>query len=112
MSLHQQLERDRALRDAAWGVVSDDVTWLQADLDHRSVSGRVMDRAGQTAKGFASQSLDAARRNKLAFGAAGAALVLWLARRPLSHAAQRLWAHLRTPKPDAEMLGNSGEYDQ
>jgi hypothetical protein len=110
MNLDQQLERDRALRDAAWSVVSDDVTWLQADLDHRSVGGRVMDRAGETAKELGGQSLDAAKRNKLAIGAVGAALVLWLARRPLAYAAKSLWANFRAPRPDADH--KTGENDQ
>lgn len=102
MSLDQQLERDRALRDAAWNVVSDDVTWLQADLDHRSVTGRVLDKAGDKAKDLADQSLEAARRNKLALGAVAAGLALWLARRPITDAAKSLWADWRAKSEPGE----------
>ena len=92
MSLDQQLERDRALRNAAWGVVSEDVNWLQADLEHRGVGGRVVDKVGEKAKDLAGQSLDTAKRNKLAVGTLAAGVVIWLARKPLARVAKNIWS--------------------
>lgn len=98
----EQLQRDRALRDAAWEVVSQDVSWLQADLDHRSVSGRVVDHLGDRAKDMAGQSLDAARRNKLVVATAAAAVGLWLARQPLMKVGRELWDRVTAPETDTE----------
>lgn len=102
MNFHEQLQRDRALRDAAWDVVSQDVNWLQADLDHRSVPARVVDHLGDRARDAAGKSLDVAKRNKLALGAAAVGIGLWLARRPLMDAAKDLWGRLTADEVENE----------
>ena len=81
--LTDQLERERALRDEAWGVVRDDVSLMRADLDQRSVGGRIADRASASAREMAGQTLKAAGEHRALLGAGAVALALWLARGPL-----------------------------
>ncbi len=91
MKLEDQLERDRALKEAAWEAVSHGVDWLQADLDHRSIPARLTRHLGAKARDAASKSGKAAQRNALALAAVAAAAGLWFARRPLKSAALELW---------------------
>lgn len=81
--LADQLERDRALRDDAWGVVREDVTLMRADLEQRSVGGRIKDRVSSTARDVASDALKAAGQHRALLGASVLGLALWLGRGPL-----------------------------
>jgi len=81
--LAEQLARDRALRDEAWGVVKDDVGLMRADLDQRSVGGRIRDRVSATAMGVAADALKAAGNHRALIGASALGLALWLGRAPL-----------------------------
>lgn len=90
MSPEQRLERDRALRDAAWDVVTQDVTFLQSDLEERSIGGRVIDTIGEKARLAASRSATAAKRNRTAIALGAAGIGLWLGRHHLI-AAARAW---------------------
>ncbi len=81
--LADQLDRDRALRDDAWGVVMDDVTLMRADLDQRSLGRRIKDRVSTTSKGLAGDAVKAAGDHRALLGASALGLALWLGRRPL-----------------------------
>ena len=84
------LLRDRALRDAAWEVVAQDVSWLQADLERRSVGGRVIDRLGEGAKTVAGKAGKAAGKNRGVIALVVGAVALWLARAPILRGLSRL----------------------
>lgn len=78
-----QLASNRALRDNAWAVVKDDVALMRADLDDRSIGGRIADRLGASARTMGKQAMSAAGSHRGMLGASLVALALWLGRKPI-----------------------------
>lgn len=82
-----RLDADRAMRDAARGLVEQDVAFLRGDNARRSVPARMSDRARGAAGNAAEKASGIASDNRGAVGAAAAvglaALALFLFRKPL-----------------------------
>lgn len=83
MSDPVRLAEDKALRDAARGLLDSDIARVKAALAERSIPARAMDRATDGAVDVLEQVSEAAARHKGVIAAAIGALALWLARNPL-----------------------------
>ena len=81
-----RMRADRHLRDSARALVDADIKHLKADLAHKGIGGRIMDRAKEGAFDLYEEAIDVAEDNKGALAALVAAVVVWFARNPiLSH---------------------------
>lgn len=78
-----RMQSDRVLRDAARGLVRDDVNRIRRGLQRRSIPGRVFDRTAEGAAEVLDDLADTASRHKGAIAAIVGAAVLWLARHPI-----------------------------
>ena len=74
---------DKYLRDSARALVDADVNHLKADLAHKGLGGRIMDRAKEGALDLYEEAIDVAEDNKGALAALVAAVVVWFARNPI-----------------------------
>lgn len=83
MSDPVRLAEDKALRDAARGLLDSDIARVKAALAERSIPARAMDRATEGTVDVLEQIGEAATRHKGVIAAAIGALALWLARHPL-----------------------------
>lgn len=83
MSDAARLAEDKALRDAARGLIDQDIARVKAALAERSLPARAMDRAADGAAEVLEQVAVAASRHKGAIAATVGAVALWLARHPL-----------------------------
>ena len=83
MSDPLRLAEDKALRDAARGLVTSDIARLKSALSDRSIPARAMDRATEGAVDVLEQVSEAASRHKGLIAGMVGALALWLARHPL-----------------------------
>ena len=88
--LEARLAEDRALRDAALALFKADLALVRADLDARSVGGRIADRIGESTMDMLDEAVDYAEENKGRVAAGVAAVILWLARGPILDALGRL----------------------
>lgn len=84
----------RATRDAAWGLVREDTTYLREGLSARSIGQRVKDRALDEIADTVDTAREIASENKAVIAGTGLALAAWFLRMPLINgikiAAQRL----------------------
>lgn len=94
-ALDKQFARDRALRDAAWGLVRADITHLRADLEHRPLARRAADRAAHEAQKQFVQARKFVSENKAAVAIGALPLVLWFARKPILGGIAAMSARLR-----------------
>lgn len=78
-----RLAEDKALRDAARGLLDHDIVRVKAALAERSLPARAMARATDGAADVFEQVAEAAGRHKGAVAATVGAAALWLARHPL-----------------------------
>ncbi|MEO0063367.1 MAG: hypothetical protein RLZZ08_1927 [Pseudomonadota bacterium] len=82
--LLRRMQEDRALRGSARRLLEDDLRWVRADIQQRSLGGRVMDRLVESTVDIADDATDFVLEHKRpVVAAAGAALVagvLWLLR--------------------------------
>jgi len=81
--LERRLKEDRALRDAAFGLVTADLQLIRADLQERGIGGRIADRVGDSTMDMVDEATDFAEQNKGKVAAGLAAIVLWFARGPI-----------------------------
>lgn len=83
----RQLLEDRALRDAARGLVHSDVAFIRESMAARSIPARLADRVTDGARDIADEAVVVAEENRavltagLALGALG--LAAWVFRAPL-----------------------------
>ena len=85
-----RLAQDRASRTAARGLFDRRLTQVKTDLSARGIGGRIKDKAVQQGEEALAQGLEIARENRGIVAATGAALALWLFRKPLAVLMQRL----------------------
>lgn len=83
MSDPLRLAEDKALRDAARGLLTSDIDRLKSAMAHRSIPARAMDRATEGAADVLEQVSEAASRHKGVIAGLVGAAALWLARHPL-----------------------------
>ena len=88
-----RLAEYRALRDAAWAVVRDDLDALQADLTAHGIGERIKDRAAEEAQDAWDQAKDIASEHKGVVAGTLLALVAWLLRGPIGDALTALFGH-------------------
>lgn len=86
-----RLAEYRALRDAAWAVVRDDLDALQEDLAAHGVGERIKDRAAEEAQEAWDQARDIASEHKGVVAGTFLALVAWLLRGPIGDALSALF---------------------
>ena len=81
--LKAQMLADKHMRDSARSLVKADIEHLKADLAHKGIGGRIMDRAKEGALDLYEEAIDVADDNKGALAALVAAIVVWFARNPI-----------------------------
>ena len=77
---------DKYLRDSARALVNADIQHLKADLAHKGVGERVLDRAKEGAIDLYEDAVEMADDNKGALAALVAAVIVWFARHPIMSA--------------------------
>jgi predicted NAD/FAD-dependent oxidoreductase len=82
-ALERRMTEDRALRDAAFGLVMADLQLIRGDLQERGIGGRIADRVGDSTMDIVDEAADFAEKNKGKVAAGLAAIVLWFARGPI-----------------------------
>jgi len=97
-----QLEEARDRRDSARARFDARLAIVRADVEARSVGGRIADKAAEEARDAMEEALAVARESKVIIAGTVAALALWFLRNPLIAWAEELLAQL----PDKE---NSSE---
>lgn len=78
-----QMLADKHLRDSARALVDADIEHLKADLAHKGVGERILDRAKEGAIDLYEDAIDLADDNKGALAALLAAVAVWFARHPI-----------------------------
>jgi len=81
--LGDQVQADRAVRDAARGAFETRLTQIRSDLEARGIGGRIADRLGQEARDAFDEAMDVAEQNKGVVAGTIAALALWFLRNPI-----------------------------
>ena len=79
----ERMEADRALRDAARTLLSDDITRIRRGLEERSIPARALDRTTEGAVDLLEDLSRRASEHKGLIATVLAAFTLWLARNPL-----------------------------
>ena len=79
-----KLAEDRVSRAAARGLFDRRLLQVKADLSARGVGGRIKDKAVRQGEEALAQGLEIARENRGIVAATGAALALWLFRKPVA----------------------------
>lgn len=79
----RRLHEDRATRNAARGVFDANMAQVKADLEARSIPGRIADKADREVREAIATGLDVASESKGIIAGTLAALVLWFFREPL-----------------------------
>jgi len=110
-----KLREDRAMRDAARGLLVSDIAYLREATKLRSIPARIGARLGGGARDIAAEAASVAQENRSAIGAAlavgAAALLGWTLRGPIIGAARKLRHHARieaeNQEPDS-LPGSSG----
>ncbi len=97
-----QLEEARDRRDSARARFDARLAIVRADVEARSVGGRIADKAAEEARDAMEEALAVARESKVIIAGTVAALALWFLRNPLIAWAEEILAQL----PDKE---NSSE---
>ncbi|MGB3740345.1 MAG: hypothetical protein WA948_13465 [Pontixanthobacter sp.] len=82
-NLHIQLVEDRAMRDAAKGLVKADVAHLKADFKGKSLGSRLSSRASDGAAEVFEEASAIAKDNKGVLAVLIAAISIWFARNPI-----------------------------
>ncbi len=89
-----QLLEDRALRNAARGLVESDIAYIREGMSVRSLAARLADRVSGGARDIADEAAVVADENKVALGAGLAlgavGLAAWVFRAPLQQGVQAL----------------------
>lgn len=78
-----RLAGDRASRTAARGLFDRRLSQVKADLSARGIGGRIKDTARHKGEDALAEGLEIARDNRGIVAAIGAALALWVFRKPL-----------------------------
>lgn len=82
-ALEKQVLAEKASRNAVRCGFDARLAQVKADVEARSVPGRVADKVGTQAKSAIDEALAVAQENKLVIGGTIAALVVWLFRNTL-----------------------------
>lgn len=85
----------RQARDQALAQLTGRYDRLRGGLAEKGVAARMSDAAKSKAKAAAQEAVEIADSNKGVIAATGAALALWLFRKPLSDAMHDLWPRLK-----------------
>lgn len=91
----EDIAASRALRDQARAIVTAHLAEVRADLSAQSIGQRIKLKASEEAVEVLDQSREVVADNKLVVGATVAALVGWLARRPLLRLFDRLVGQMK-----------------
>lgn len=104
--MKRRLHEDRALRDAARGVVTRDVAYLKSDVAEQGLVSRVMATGADYACVMADGAVDIARENrgKLSGGVAllAAGLAVWIYRDEIGDLVSGMVEGLHPDEPESE----------
>ena len=78
MSRRQQLEEDRALRDAALALVKDDIAHLRGDVQEKGIVARIASSAALGTADIIEEGVELAQKHKPASYGIGAVLAMVL----------------------------------
>jgi hypothetical protein len=81
--LGDELEADRAVRNAARRAFESRLAQVQEDLETRGIGRRIADRLGEEARGTFEEAMDVASESKGIIAGTIAALALWIFRNPI-----------------------------
>lgn len=93
-----QLEEARDLRNSARARLDARLAIVRADVEARSIGGRIADKAAEEARDAMEEALTIARESKGIIAGTIAALALWFLRNPIIAWAEDMLAQL----PDAQ----------
>lgn len=79
----RELEEARDLRDSARARLDARIAFVRADIEARSVGGRIADKAAEEARDALDEALAVAKESKGIIAGTIAALALWLLRNPI-----------------------------
>lgn len=79
----RRLSEDRSTRNTARGVFDANLAQVKADLEARSIPGRIADKADREVREAIATGLDVASESKGIIAGTLGALVLWFFREPL-----------------------------
>jgi hypothetical protein len=89
----RRLSEDRSTRNAARGVFDANMAQVKADLEARSIPGRIVDKADRDVREAIATGLDVASESKGIIAGTLAALVLWFFREPVLAQLKDLFAN-------------------
>ncbi len=107
--LKDKLQEDRAMRDAAKQLVSNDISNLRGDLQEKGLASRFATRMKEGAEGVFEESTSFVKQNPRQVGSSAALglglLLAWIFRKPLAkfidELVQRHWDEMRnTEQPE------------
>ena len=91
MSDTVRLVEARALRDAAWAMVSADLAQLNQGLEARSIGERIKDKASEEAHEALDHAVDVAASHKGIVAATLLVLIAWFLRGPIGSTVDSLF---------------------
>jgi len=98
-----QLEEARDLRNSARARFDARIAIVRADVEARSIGGRIADKAAEEARDAMEEALTIARESKGIIAGTIAALALWFLRNPIIAWAEDMLAQLPEPRtPEQE----------
>lgn len=106
----RQLGELRAARDAARQAFDERLGRAKVDLQPTALKQRVVADAKVKAMALATEAIEIANDSRGVVIGTGAALALWLARRPLGRAAAELWSNWGTAKSEPNPLNAAGQW--
>jgi hypothetical protein len=106
----RQLAELRAARDAARDALDSRIARARVDLEPAVLRQRVMADAKVKALALATEAIEIANDSRGVVIGTGAALALWLARRPIGRAAADLWATGGNRKPEPGAIASAGQW--
>lgn len=99
--LPDAFHQDKALRDAALGVIKADIEHARATMNGKAVAGRVAGRIGDGAKDVAEVAKVHAKDKQTVLAGLIALIALWLAREPIAEILGLASEALEEPEPES-----------
>lgn len=109
MSSFDQLEEDRALRDAARAVFREELSYVRGELSPQAIGERIADNIGRKADAATDKAAELAEDHGAAvaatLGSAAAAAGLWFARGPIATGLAALFGKKENHQGDSDSGG-------
>ncbi|MEQ1542104.1 MAG: hypothetical protein HOO94_00855 [Novosphingobium sp.] len=106
----RRLMEDRSTRNAARGVFDTNLAQVKADLEARSIPGRIADKADREVREAIAAGLDVASESKGIIAGTLAALVLWFFREPVLAQLKHLFTQAEPARVQDDGANNGDEH--